>query len=172
MKQWYEEDTLLFDMEKAEMGQRFPEARLEQLSDGRYYWILEFPLIVSPVSPPDCVRKWKIMMVYDSDFTPFVKQRKGYTRTIRIYPLSPNMKDMEEMYRIHKGCYPPHILVDEFANKYLCVDYDNGKSDRVARAADVAADTIKWLTAFELSLIYNDIFEKFKINDTASSSRE
>lgn len=146
------------------MKLRFPKAKLGKLDDGRLYWLLDFPLIASPISP-DGVREWKVMMVYNSDHPFFPPGR--YAGSVKTYPLSPSIDDMVAMYSTYRNRVPPHLLTDEFGNSFLCIEHndnvvlENRRGGRVTCGADYAAQTARWLTAFELSLVDDAVFEKF-----------
>ena len=66
MKQWYEINPELLEMEKIAMAKTFPHFTLDKLDDGRLYWIGEISPIVTIPNVP--IRKYTIMVLYPKEY--------------------------------------------------------------------------------------------------------
>ena len=151
--QWYEQNPMLLEAEKAAMAKCFPHFTLDKLDDGRLYWI-------GSLTPGIYETKfhqrmtYTVMAVYNNNHP---QQVMG--SSVRIYPVLPDVDDLIEK----AGFRPYHLLRDSDNNLYLCTNEADNVStgDTVTTAASVLAWAVKWLSCYELVLTGDLSREKF-----------
>ena len=151
--QWYEQNPMLLEAEKAAMAKCFPHFTLDKLDDGRLYWI-------GSLTPGIYETKfhqrmtYTVMAVYNNNHP---QQVMG--SSVRIYPVLPDVDDLIEK----AGFRPYHLLRDSTDNLYLCTNEADNVStgNTVTTAASVLAWAVKWLSCYELVLTGDLSREKF-----------
>jgi len=149
IKQWYENDPVLLNAEKAAMNRAFPDFTLEKLPDGRLYWqgALNIGVMGDNV--------WHVMAVYDNNHP-----RQIMGSSVKVYLVEPDIDELIEGL----GWRPHHLLVDSVGQTYLCTteaQFVKATKSTSTSALTVMGWAIKWLTAFELVLTGDLSMEDF-----------
>lgn len=129
MKQWYEINPELLEMEKLAMSKAFPHFTLDKLDDGRLYWIGE---ITSGIYETKFDEKltYTVMAVYVS------------CKAVRIYPVLP---DCEDLMRMIGG----KLWFDRDDAGNLCLKLDQFMEQKLS-VTDYLGAAIKWLKKYEM----------------------
>lgn len=172
-RQWYMTDTELLNDERAAMRMKYPSAVEGRLSDGRMTWTLKLPHILCDTIPGRDTNTWELLLVYDADHpsvsanSQATKYRERYAGSIKIYPLSPTVAQLQSRASKYGRSFVPHLLEDEFGNRYLCTfrpqDFKAGMraGEAVLSGANAFTQAIKWATHYELGLKDDAIWKKF-----------
>ena len=100
MKQWYEIDPELLDMEKIAMAKAFPHFTLDKLDDGCLCWIGQIESLVNK-------RKYEVMCIYRKNFP---LQIMG--PSIQVCPILPDVDDIR-----NEAMFSPWI--SPYSNPFL-----------------------------------------------------
>ena len=88
--------------------------------------------------------------------------------SVRTYLTSPTVDEAAEMFRGFRGVYPPHVLTDEYGNRFLCTCC--GDVERCV--ADCFSDAARWLSTFELALVDDAAYRRFTGRDPVTGTSE
>lgn len=127
MKQWYEKDPELLDMEKLAMSKAFPHFTLDKLDDDRLYWIGEITPGIYETKFDEKLT-YTVMAVYES------------CKAVRIYPVLPDCEDLVRMIG-------SMLDMDYAGNLYLKLDQ---YMEQRLSVTDYINATIKWLKKYEM----------------------
>lgn len=142
--QWYEDNPLLLEAEKAAMAKCFPNFVLNKLDDGRLYWFGELAPGVYETKFGQ-KKSYHVMAVYQNNHP---NQQMG--SSVYVYLVQP---DVDEIIN-ECGFRPYHLLRDSAGEVYLCTTEADfvQTGNTVTTAASVLAWAVKWLLAYELVL--------------------
>ena len=129
MKQWYEIDPELLEMEKIAMAKAFPHFTLDKLDDGRLYWIGEITPGIYETKFDEKLT-YTVMAVYES------------CKAVRIYPVLP---DCEDLMRMIGGKL--WFNRDDAGN--LCLKLEQFIEQKLS-VTDYLGAAIKWLKKYEM----------------------
>ena len=161
--QWYERNKALFDAEVALMKKRFPNAKYGFIeSNKNMFWILKME-----ISATDAFEPWTFLLVYRQDHP----NNNAEAGSIRVVPLIPNPETLMNRVKEAKGRYNlpnltvPHLLLEKEKNIiYLCTrevkDIASGER-KITSAVQTAAWAAEWALYFELSMIDNNVWNKW-----------
>lgn len=139
MKQWYEIETELLEVEKIAMSNTFPHFKLETLDDGRLYWIGDITPGIYETKFNERL-SYRIMVVYNNNHS-VNSQQENTSSTVRVYPILP---DVDEL--INRIGFKHQLFRIDSAN-HLYLDVGNGL------ASSVIYRVSSWLVSYELVLI-------------------
>lgn len=100
MKQWYEINPELLEMERIAMSRTFPHFTLDKLDDGRLCWIGQIESLINK-------RKYEVMCIYGKNFP---LQIMG--PSILVCPILPDVDDIRNEV-MFMPCIP-HILTRSY----------------------------------------------------------
>lgn len=139
MKQWYEIDPELLEMEKIAMSKAFPHFTLNKLDDGRLYWIGEITPGVYETKFNECLT-YTVMAVYNNNHRggPYRERMDG---TVCIYPILPDANEL-----INRMGFKHQLFKSDSANN-LYINLGEGP------AVCVVSRIVSFFVSYELALI-------------------
>ena len=106
MKQWYEIDPELLEMEKIAMSRAFPNFNLDKFDDGRLYWVGQIESLINK-------RKYEVMCIYRNNFP-----HKVMGPSILVCPILPDVDDIRNEV-MFMPCISPYSNPFFFAAQIL-----------------------------------------------------
>lgn len=166
MKQWYEIDPELLEMEKITMAKLFPKFTLNKLEDGRLYWIGEIvPIVTIPDVP---IRTYTILVLYQKEHPHSVDSDKP---TVIIIPLVP---EIDEIFGAHTltpfqsgiGFGVKECQCEKTKHIVTWFENENNKDTRIKSAATYIRNFSLWLTFKDIEFVNGHIsyIDYFKDN--------
>lgn len=148
MKQWYEIDPELLEMERKMMLHSFPTFKLEKLEDGRLCWIGELTPCFYETKFNEHLT-YLVMAVYNNNYT-ITSYQERMDGKVRVYPIRP---DADEL--INRMGFKHQLFKIDSANNYYI-------NPGLGTASMALSRTISWLALYELFLMGEIEIDLFK----------
>ncbi len=119
MKQWYEINPELLEIEKIAMSKAFPHFKLEKLDDGHLCWVGDITLHFY-LSDIEDKKEFTVMVIYQNNHP-----QHCMGSTVRVYPLLPDYDDLCNKWGFHMIPLRPESNPYAFCSQILRDSDDN-----------------------------------------------
>lgn len=153
--QWYQNDRNLMNAEINLMSQKYPDAKVFFLKDGRMAWTNTANIKIGNKNYP-----WTFTLIYDSTHPNNVT----YGGSVKSYLASPTISELQSRAtKAGRGAIP-HLRRDTYNNTFLCTnasgDVSDGKKE-VSTAVTFMNWAISWAYHYEMGLLDQQCWDKF-----------